>query len=367
VVNGPFDVLTSVSAASDLELDLAARPGSALVVARTKPAALYPGQAIVAARIDAEGDVDDPLTLSDMPNGEVRWPAVTATDSGFRVYYSDNRDNSASHDLRFRDVSAAGAAVGAPGDVTNTSAVLDGPLFVVDGDTDTLALWRVGGSSFVGTTLGADGAPSATPASLTASPALTSPLRLAFVDAVPYAAFFADGKVHTVSIATNGQSLGAPNPVSTAGAVQGRFDLASWANNRAVVFERDVTAGTEVRFVPLDSNAEAPYTEVTLSGQEGDGFSPSLAPLAGGYVVAYLHASGGADATARMLLVSEMGAIVDTHDLGAVAETTADMRVRVGTDGAVYVVWEDETTVLVPGDDVERPGTVIRGAVARCN
>jgi hypothetical protein len=372
-VQGPFDLISSVSAASDLELDLAARSGSALLVAKLQ-AVDASSDSVVAVRIGADGEPDEPLTLSSDagPGSVLRWPAVIATGSGFRAFYSDTRDGENAYDLRFRDVSPAGATVGNVGDVTNTTDTVEGPLFALGGATSTLALFNQQTVSdpptLVGTTIGASGAPVTTPAALAPSPAPIAPfhLALAWLDDVPYAAFQAgDGKLYTASVGNDGRSVGTAHAVSDeGGVVQAQFDFAAWDGGRAVVFEQEAGVRHEARFAPLDSGAEAPYAEVSLTGATDQGFAPSIAPLAGGYVIAYRHGSA-AGFEARLLLVSAFGDVVDTRTLGVVASSAGDVRVRSGADGAVYVVWEDETSVVTP-DDMARDGTVVRAAVARC-
>jgi hypothetical protein len=167
-------------------------------------------------------------------------------------------------------------------------------------------------------------------------------------------------------VGAEGASLGAPAAASVGGASIGPLDLASTGDHGAVVFEERVTlARSEIHLRPLDADG-APTGDVRhVSGAVDPGASPSVAPLLGGYLVAYRAQPLGGRPVLRVDLVDRDGAPITRVDLEAL-EGPGDVLVRVGPDGVAYLLWESGPRVVdVEGSPVN--ALVVRGASVRCD
>lgn len=156
----------------------------------------------------------------------------------------------------------------------------------------------------------------------------------------------------------NGAPVGAAHALSTEGNADGTIDLALDERGGAATFVASV-AGVrpEVRARLLDDTG-APYdSERVITPAPESGRDASIAPLAGGYVIAY-RALEVTPPVLRIAFVANDLDVVTTLDVTPITPTGGRTTLRVTGEGRMLVGWADV--------DVGAGTTAIRAARIRC-
>lgn len=120
----------------------------------------------------------------------------------------------------------------------------------------------------------------------------------------------------------------------------GAARIASASNRSAAVFTAQVAgARAELRFQSLDENGQPDHVERVLTPSPETGTGPGIAPLAGGWIVAYRTSE--ASPRIRGALVSPLGDVVASFDVAPAAPQGGPVAVAVAGDGRILVSWVD--------------------------
>lgn len=291
-----------------------------------------------------------------------RDPVIAANGTGWMLAWYGNADGD--FDVYAEPWSAAGASAGPAQRLTMRVGRDDAPALLPT-TTGALAAWveerTITSRVAVTRLLGTDAMPStAQRDSSPASAAVSRPLlahrsggfALAWVDSVS-----PTPSALLQPLGTDGAPMGAPITLSTEGNADGTIDLAMDEGGGAVTF--GVSVGgvrPEVRARLVDGSGNPSGPERVITDAPASGRDASIAPLAGGYAIAY-RALEGATPQLRIAFVAADLVPVVTLDVAPVSATGGRVTVRVSGEGRIAVAWAD----------VDDTTTTIRAARIRCD
>lgn len=147
-------------------------------------------------------------------------------------------------------------------------------------------------------------------------------------------------------IDATGAAVGTPVQIGAMANAAGTVDIYSNVLGGAVVW--DVIVGgvrPEVHFMGLDSEGAPTGDERILTLAPEQGRDPSIASLAGGFVVAYRAVMDDdiTEPTLRGALVDVFGDVVGSFDAGPLTDGGGRLTARASADGTVLVAWSDVT------------------------
>jgi hypothetical protein len=285
---------------------------------------------------------------SDGGTATQREPGNIATGSGFLTVWSDDEGGP--------DLIAQGA--GADGQLTAPHAVKlssDGastrertPVLAPAADGKLLAVWQNAGTSR-GTALllDATGAAVGVPHAIENYPAqsmqpalaaLGSRFVLAWVDPVLQ-------RVHMVLLDGTGAPLGSDVLVDVEANASGTVDLATSEAGGAIVFDVQV-AGVrpEVRFRTFDTSGALTGVERAITSAPSTGSSPSIVPIAGGYIVAYRSVKAP-DLQLQLALLDSSGEVTGGISVAPVLDNDLPIALRIAPDGRqMFLSWMDRVS-----------------------
>lgn len=150
--------------------------------------------------------------------------------------------------------------------------------------------------------------------------------------------------------------VGTPVTINTEGNADGTVDLATDADGGAAVFGVSVGgARAEVRARELDGTGQTSGPERVITPAPEAGRDPSIARLAGGYVIAYRGVEG-VTPELRLAFVDASLEVVGNLDITTVEPIGGRTTVRVSGEGRIVIAWAD----------VGASATTIRAARVRC-
>ena len=272
-------------------------------------------------------------------------PASAATASGFLTVWSDDLVAKDVFNLRAEALDASGAAISEqPSILTSDTMSNRAPALATGKDGKAVVIWQTASGTGRSLQIGADGnalgrvleVPDF--AGSSGHPALTSLLDgyvLAWVDT-------SAKRVRMQRLDAAGAPVGASQPVDAEGNAHGTVDIATTTGGGALVWDVYV-AGTraEVRFRTFDKSANLTGYEHALTDAPDTGLMPSIAPLAGGYAVAYRSAVP-LDYAVRLALVSPAGGLIAAKTLSPIVDTQLPLVLRITPDGQnLFLSWTD--------------------------
>lgn len=157
--------------------------------------------------------------------------------------------------------------------------------------------------------------------------------------------------VWLLQLDANGAAVGAPIQLTDRVAVSSSIGLGNRVNGGAAIYSIEIDGLPQVRFRRLDLNGAPLAIERSIVGPPLQAQGASIAPLGGGYAVAYRALPGGdvAQSEVRLTFVTKEGNVV--RDPGghlisfAIGDATpAESRtyIAVSVEGEIMVAWIDQ-------------------------
>ncbi|NOY90463.1 MAG: hypothetical protein GXP55_04575 [Deltaproteobacteria bacterium] len=281
--------------------------------------------------------------------------AILSTGSGFLAAYYDNSDFGAGYEIYVRGLDSSGAPTAEPVRLSNNTVRDDNPTLLRMG-TANLVVWveddmtnRVAKGAIISDA----GAIMGSVQTLTTSPESPSLLTLgplAGGAGLVWTEANTDGTDAVMLRVDSSARLVAGSKIvlSTEHNASGGVDLATDdVTGGAAVFDVSVEGvRAEVRFREIGADGTLPAPERIVSVAPATGRDASLAPLAGGYVVAYRALPDGTitEPRLRLTLLDVRGDVLSSFDGPAMLAQGGRTTVRVAGDGRVLVAWEDQDT-----------------------
>jgi hypothetical protein len=274
-------------------------------------------------------------------------PATVATATGFLSAWNDNEQGL---DLRLQGV----AADGTTRDPLGTKLTSNGdsedeslPVMATGRSGNVLVVWQNGGTE-LGTALlvAPDGTPGGTPQQIPNVGPNVSPLALAALG-TGYVLAWIDTvhlRVHMVLLSETGAPTGADILVDAEGNAGSVLDIATTDTGGALVFDAFVSGSRpEIRFHAFDMTGTLTGPERVVTDFPATGSSPSLVPIAGGYVVAY-RSKKSPDYALQLARLDRAGAVLQTVTAGPLVDTVLPVALRITPDGSqMFLSWVDRT------------------------
>lgn len=288
------------------------------------------------------------------PPGRKNPPTVGAVGTSWVAGWVDNAMGTFEVSARAlaEDLSPAGASAAY---LTATPTIGEtGPVFFVGSEGPLLAWIADDGTTRAvhAQRVGADGAPigASAIASSAHRPAAIALGELAGGPALAYPApeITAGGpetRVYVQGLMDDGAARGVPARIDEEGNADGTIDAALSPSGGAIVFGALVGGvGRQVRFRRVDGDGARVGDERILAS----GSDASIAAFAGGYAVSYR--ASAAPAEIRLLLVSDLGEVLDELPIAAAEPSGGRTTLRVSGDGQIAIAWADtdvETAIQV--------------------
>jgi hypothetical protein len=330
----------------------------------------YPFAEIVGAFYSSAGSASGSQILHASPGTSASAVAVTRSSStGFLTLWDAAGEGGAA-DLWVRLASGSGVPQGTEPTAITSTALGESTARVVRTSSGYAAAWVDNGGNAFTAVLGASGTISGSAQSATAVVGSTNTLRPFTIAGSPRLAYLGtDARIRNIAIGSNGALSGSP-ATSSLGTSTSAFAVAGSAGGAGLVYEA-LGAGsrTELRFRAILGNGTSTLTERTLSAMGTEGKEPSIAALAGGYLVLFREVTIPPTAPAakiRLVLVGSFGDSLDSVDLLDPAPASYGFHVRVSPDGEPYVVFQEPRVVTVAGS-VMVNGAVVRALRVVCN
>jgi hypothetical protein len=272
-------------------------------------------------------------------------PATVATATGFLTAWNDNEQGL---DLKLQGVAADGTTraplstkLTSNGDSDDESL----PVMATGSTGNVLVVWQNGGTE-LGTAqlVSPDGTPVGTPQRIANLGPNVGPLALAALG-TGYVLAWIDTvhlRVHMVLLSESGAAKGADILVDAEGNAGSVLDIATNDTGGALVFDVFVSGSRpEVRFHAFDMTGTLTGAERVVTDFPATGSSPSLVPIAGGYVVAY-RSKKSPDYTLQLARLDRAGAVLQTVTAGPLVDTVLPVALRITPDGSqMFLSWVD--------------------------
>ena len=279
--------------------------------------------------------------------------SILSLGSTFLTAYFDNSDFSAGYEVYLRPLDATGTPTGTAARLTTNMVRDDNPNLLGMGSSN-LVVWveddltnRVAKAALVSDT----GTIMGSVQTLTTPPeAPTNPVLSPLMGGAGFA--WAEGTAAgrdavLIRLDSAGARVSGSRVVlSTEHNASGGVDLATNdATGGAAVFDVNVAdVRPEVRFREVAADGSLPGPEGVVSRTPATGRDASIAPLAGGWVVAYRALPDGSltEPTLRLTLLDLRGEILNSFEGPTMMAQGGRTTLRVAADGRVLVAWEDE-------------------------
>ncbi|HEX5659177.1 MAG TPA: hypothetical protein VFX59_18415 [Polyangiales bacterium] len=281
-------------------------------------------------------------------------PGNVATSAGFLTVWSDDEATGTQDPIV--DVRAQGwGADGRPTAPQSTKLTTNGaatdegtPVLASGADGNVLLVWQNGGlSNGTALLLDATGAALGQPHTIpnfgpqSGQPvlaALNNRFVLAWADPVAL-------RVHQIVLDATGSPVGNDVLVDVESNAAGTVDLATSAAGGAIVFDVLVAGSRpEVRFHAFDASGVLTGSERVITDYPGTGSSPSIVPLAAGYVVAY-RSPKAPDMQLQLALVDSLGAVTGGISVAPIVDKALPVALRIAPDGKqMFLSWMDRVS-----------------------
>lgn len=326
----------------------------------------YPEQSRVAGFISQTGSVTSPSPLSAATTVMSTSVAFTQNQNGFLAVFDEAPSAGMPTELWTRLADMSGVLMGTmPTQLTSTASNAETFVRVVRTSTGFVATWRDDVTGPRVAVLDTAAALVGSSQSATAVAGMATTLEPFVIGTSAFAAYFgSDQKVHTTAIAANG-SVGAAATVSAL-AGTGNFGIAGGPSVGGVAYEVAASGGrSNLQFRTVNSDGSANLAETTLNGPGESGERPSVAPLAGGFLVLFRFVPATGTAKLRLAFVSGNGVLLSTRDLVDAFPAAPRFSLHVSPDNDVYVVYHESVMLTVAGGAMV-PGAAVMALEVAC-
>lgn len=351
---------TTYLVGGEVPFEAEANVNGVLVTSMATSVANYPNLERVSAFLSKTGTASGLATVSAMTSSASTAFPIARSGSGFLALFDEHAAGGPPHDLFRRTFDANGVPQAA--DATSTVASSDNETkpSIVLRDSGYAAAWLDSMDGVMTALLDANGAVSGSAQTAAGSIGTTSIFSVYDVGTSARLAYVMSGTgmIRGVSLGSNGAPTGATFALSES-ASSGSFEIASQSDDAALVYQQTEGGGTAAAmFRAISSDGTASVAEVPLHGVDDEGFEPSIATFAGGYIVAFRFDPPTGNTTLRVLLVATGGTVLRTYDVIDPYPSTGRFRVRVSPDSVPYVVFDVARTLTVGGSVMVSGGAV---------
>lgn len=329
----------------------AANVDGLLVAATVITEANYPFYDRIAGFMSQTGAVAGTTSIS--PAAMVMSSSISVAQqaNGFLVLFDETPSLGMPTDLWTRSADSLGTFMGTgPTQLTSTAGSGESAPRVVTTMSGFAASWISAANGPMTAVLDTAGAIVGSSQPASASVGMPGSLETFAIAGAPYVAYFgSDQKVHGIAIGSSGAVAGTATTLS-ASTSTGNFGLSGGASGAGLAYEIPVAGGkTALQFRAINSNGSVSVAERTITALDEQGERPSVASLAGGYLVLYRSTPSTGSATLRLAFVAATGDRLASYDLVDAFPQAPRFSVHVSPDNEVYVVYHEDVSLTVAG------------------
>lgn len=322
-----------------------------LVAATVITEANYPFYDRIAGYMSQTGGVSAPTNVSASAMVMSDSIAVSTRDNGFLVLFDETPSLGMPTDLWTRTADLNGVFMGsAATQLTTTASAGESGARLARTTSGFAAAWNESGTGPMTAVLDTNGAIVGTSHSASASIGMPGSLELYSIAGAPYAAYFgSDQKVHAVAVASDGTVSGTPLTLS-ASTTTGNFSVGGGASGAGLAYELPKSGGkTSLQFRTINADGNVTLAERTLTALDEQGQRPSVASLAGGYLILYRSIPATGNPSLRLAFVTGTGDAIGSITLVDSFPAEPRFSLHVSPDGEVYVVYHEAIVLGADG------------------